>query len=398
MAKKTVSELTNLEGKRAFVRVDYNVPLDGERITDDIRIRESLPTVKYLIEKGAKVILASHLGRPKGKVNTAMSLKPAASRLGELLGKPVIMAPDCVGPEVEKIVADLKNGDVVLLENVRFHPEEEKNDPEFSKKLAALADVFVQDAFGSVHRAHASTEGITKIVKDSVAGFLVEKELKYLGGALANPERPFLAILGGSKVSSKIDVISSLLSKVDVLLLGGGMTYTFAKAQGGTIGTSLFEAETLDVARKTLEDAKASGKKLLLPVDSLCCQSSDKPDPSVPSQVCDSKAIPDGWMGVDIGPKTTALFLEEIAKAKTIVWNGPVGVFEIDAFANGTKAIAEALAKSSATTIIGGGDSAAAVKKFGLADKMTHISTGGGASLEFLEGKKLPGVEALSEK
>jgi phosphoglycerate kinase len=398
MAKKSLRDLSDLRGKRVFVRVDFNVPLDGETITDDTRIRESLPTIKYLIDQGAKVILASHLGRPKGKVVDSMRLAPAARRLSELLGKPVVMAPDCVGPEVEKLVAGLGEGDVLLLENLRFHPEEEKNDPEFAKKLAALADLFVQDAFGSVHRAHASTEGITHFLPVKVAGFLVEKELKYLGEALDNPQRPFVAILGGSKVSSKIAVISNLLQKVDALLLGGGMTYTFIKAQGGSIGSSLFEPETLDVAKKTLEDAKAGGKKLLLPVDNLACQSTDKPDPAAPRQVFPANSIPDGWMGVDIGPKTIELYLAELAKAKTVVWNGPVGVFEIDEFAGGTRAIAEALASSSAITVIGGGDSAAAVKKFGLKDKMTHVSTGGGASLEYLEGKKLPGIEALDDK
>lgn len=398
MNKKTLRDLTDLKGKRVFVRVDFNVPLDGETITDDARIRESLPTIQYLIEKGAKIILASHLGRPKGKVVESMRLTPAAKRLSELLGKPVKMAPDCIGPEVEKLVAELGEGDVLLLENLRFHPEEEKNDPEFAKKLASLADIFVQDAFGSVHRAHASTEGITHFLPVKVAGFLVEKELKYLGGALENPQRPFVAILGGSKVSSKIAVISNLLKKVDALLLGGGMTYTFIKAQGGSIGSSLFEPETLEVAKQTLEEAKAAGKKLLLPVDNLCCQSTEKPDPNVPRQVFPSNAIPDGWMGVDIGPKSIELYLAELANAKTVVWNGPVGVFEIDEFAGGTKAIAEALAKSDAITVIGGGDSSAAVKKFGLTDKMTHVSTGGGASLEFLEGKKLPGIEALDDK
>ena len=308
------------------------------------------------------------------------------------------MAPDCVGPEVEKLAADLKPGEILMLENVRFHPEEEKNDPEFAGKLAKLADLFVQDAFGSVHRAHSSTEGITKFLKDAVAGYLVEKELKYLGDALANPERPFVGILGGSKVSTKVAVISSLLKQVDALLLGGGMTYTFSKAQGGSIGTSLFEPETLEVAKQTLADVKASGKRLVLPVDCLACQSSDKPNPDAPTKVFAAGEIPDGWMGVDIGPKTIEMFNAELAKAKTVVWNGPVGVFEIEKFATGSRAIAETLAASGATVVIGGGDSAAAVKKFGLDTKMSHISTGGGASLEFLEGRKLPGIEALNEK
>lgn len=398
MAKKTVKDVADLKGKRVFVRVDFNVPMENGQITDDKRIKASLPTIQYLLEQGAAVILASHLGRPKGKPNAEMSLAGAAARLGELLGKPVKMAPDCVGDETGKLAEALQGGEVLMLENVRFHAEEEKNDPAFAAQMAKLADLFVQDAFGSVHRAHASTEGITRHLPVAVAGFLVEKELKYLDEALSNPARPFVGILGGSKVSTKIDVITNMLNKVDVLLLGGGMTYTFAKAQGGTIGASLFEPDTLEVAKKTLEDARAGGKKLLLPVDSLICESTEKPDAAVARKVVASGEIPDGWMGVDIGPKTTELFRAEIAKAKTVVWNGPVGVFEIDEFAAGTKAVAEALATSGATTVIGGGDSAAAVKKFKLADKMSHISTGGGASLEFLEGKKLPGIEALNEK
>lgn len=397
MAKKTIRDLGSVEGKRVFVRVDYNVPMENGVITDDIRIRESLPTINYLVGNGAKVILASHMGRPKGKVNPEFSLKPAAEKLTELIGKPVQFAPDCVGEEVEKLVSDLKDGDVLLLENVRFHAEEEKNDPAFAEKLAKLADIFVEDAFGSVHRAHASTEGITKFVPVAVAGLLVEKELKYLGEALGNPVRPYVGILGGSKVSSKIDVITKLLEQVDVLLLGGGMTYTFMKAQGGTIGTSLFEEDTLEVARKILEETKASGKKLVLPVDCLACEGDDRPNADAPRKVVPANAIPDGWMGVDIGPETIKLFVEEIAKAKTVVWNGPVGVFELEPFANGTRSVAQALADSDAVTVIGGGDSAAAAKKFGLADKMTHISTGGGASLEYLEGKPLPGIEALNE-
>ncbi|MGI8905607.1 MAG: phosphoglycerate kinase [Candidatus Sumerlaeaceae bacterium] len=397
MAKKALDQLSGLVGKRALVRVDFNVPLENGVITDDIRIRESLPTIQHLVGAGAKVILASHLGRPKGKIDPALSLAPAAERLTQLLDQPVEMASDCAGPEVETMISRMKNGDVLLLENVRFHPEEEANDLEFSRKLAALADVFVQDAFGSVHRAHASTEGVTHHVSESVAGLLVQKELKYLGEALANPDRPLVAILGGSKVSTKIDVISSLLEKVDTLLLGGGMTYTFMKAQGGTIGTSLFEPDTLEVARQTLEKVKANQKRLVLPTDCLACQSSDRPDAEAPRQVFASNAIPDGWMGVDIGPESVTAFETEIAAARTIVWNGPVGVFELEPFANGTRKVAEALAKSNATTIIGGGDSAAAVKKFGLDGEMSHISTGGGASLEFLEGRKLPGIEALSE-
>ncbi len=397
MAKKTVRDLGDIAGKRVFVRVDFNVPMEEGKITDDTRIKESLPTIKYLVEKGAKVILASHMGRPKGTVKPEFSLKPAAERLSELLGKPVKFASDCIGTEAETAVAGLQNGDIVLLENVRFHAEEEKNESGFAQKLAGLADLFVQDAFGSVHRAHASTEGITKHLDTNVSGFLVEKELKYLGDALANPERPFVGILGGSKVSTKINVISSLLKQVDVLMLGGGMTYTFVKAQGGTIGNSLFEEATLEDAKKALEEAKALGKKLLLPVDCVACKGDDRPDPNAPTQIVPANAIPDGWMGVDIGPESVKLFQEEIKKAKTVVWNGPVGVFELEPFANGTRKVAEAMAESDATTVIGGGDSAAAAVKFGMSDKMTHISTGGGASLEFLEGKPLPGIEALNE-
>ncbi len=397
MAKKTVRDLEDLSGKRVLVRVDFNVPMDNGKITDDTRIRESLPTIKHLVENGAKVILTSHMGRPKGAVKPEFSLQPAAVRLGELLGQHVFFASDCIGEPAEKAVADLESGQVLLLENVRFHAAEEKNDDEFAGKLAGLADVFVQDAFGSVHRAHASTVGVTKHLP-AVSGFLVEKELKYLGDALDNPERPFVGILGGSKVSSKISVISSLLQKVDVLLLGGGMTYTFVKAQGGSIGTSLFEEDTLDQAKAALEQAKALGKKLILPVDCVACESSDRPDGSAPTQVFPANAIPDGWMGVDIGPETVKLFVNEIQQAKTVVWNGPVGVFEIEPFANGTRTVAQALAGNNGTTIIGGGDSAAAAVKFNLADKMSHISTGGGASLEFLEGKPLPGIEVLNDK
>lgn len=397
MAKKTVQDLKDLSGKRAFVRVDFNVPMENGAISDDTRIKESLPTIKYLVGQNAKVILASHMGRPKGKPNPEFSLKPAADRLSQLLGQPVAFAADCIGSEAQSAVEALQPGQVLLLENVRFHAEEEKNDPEFAKQLASLADVFVQDAFGSVHRAHASTVGIAQYVPTAVAGFLVEKELKYLGDALDNPERPFVGILGGSKVSSKINVISSLLHKVDVLLLGGGMTYTFMKSQGGTIGTSLFEESTLEDARQAIEEAKRLGKKLVLPVDCVACQGDDRPDANAPTQVVPANAIPDGWMGVDIGPETVKLFTNEIAKAKTVVWNGPVGVFELPPFANGTRKVAEAMAESDATTVIGGGDSASAVMKFGLGDKMTHISTGGGASLEYLEGKPLPGIEALNE-
>lgn len=398
MAKKTIDDLGEIRGKCVLVRVDFNVPMEDGVITDDSRIRGAMPTIKRLIESGARVILASHLGRPKAKRVDSMGLAPAAARLAELLGRPVAMAPDCVGDETAALAAGLGDGDVLMLENVRFHAGEEANDPAFAAQLAALADCFVQDAFGSVHRAHASTEGVTKLLKPSVAGLLVEKELKYLGEALAAPDRPFVGILGGSKVSTKVAVIDSLLDKVDTLLLGGGMTYTFVKARGGTIGTSLFEPDTLEKARATAADAKAKGKNLMLPVDCLACQSSDRPDASVPHQVFPSDAIPDGWMGVDIGPETTRLYLNELKTARTVLWNGPLGVFEIDEFSKGTRAVAEAMAAIDAVTIIGGGDSAAAAFKFGLADRMSHISTGGGASLEFLEGKPLPGIVALDEK
>lgn len=397
MPKKTLRDLGDVSGKRVFVRVDFNVPMENGNITDDTRISESLPTIRHLVKQNAKVILASHMGRPKGTVKPEFSLKPAAERLSELLGKTVSFANDCVGSEAEDAVAKLQPGEVLLLENVRFHAEEEKNDDEFARQLAGLADIFVQDAFGSVHRAHASTVGITKHLPLSAGGLLVEKELKYLGDALNSPQRPFVGILGGSKVSSKISVISSLLKKVDVLMLGGGMTYTFMKAQGGTIGTSLFEEETLEDASQALKDAETLGKKLLLPVDYVACQSDNRPDPDAPAKIVPANAVPDGWMGVDIGPESINLFVDEIKKAKTVVWNGPVGVFELEPFSNGTRSVAEAMAETDATTVIGGGDSAAAAQKFGLADKMTHVSTGGGASLEFLEGKPLPGIEALTE-
>jgi 3-phosphoglycerate kinase len=397
MAKKTLNDLTDLKGRAVLVRVDFNVPMDGSRITDDRRIRESLPTINHLRNAGARVILMSHLGRPKNGPDPRFSLKPVATRLSELLGATVAFAEDCIGAPAESAVAALKDGEVLVLENVRFHPEEEKNDPAFAAKLASLGSAFVQDAFGSVHRAHASTEGITHHLPISVAGRLVEKELKYLGEALSQPKRPFVAILGGSKVSSKIDVISALLKKVDALLIGGGMTYTFTKAQGGTIGNSLFEESTAEVAARLLAEAKDAGKRLILPVDCVACQSSDRPDANAPKAEYPSNAIPDGWMGVDIGPKTREFFAAEIAKAGTVVWNGPVGVFELEPFAHGTRAVAEAMANSQAITVIGGGDSAAAVQQFGLADRMTHVSTGGGASLEFLEGKPLPGIVALTE-
>ncbi|XP_074569744.1 phosphoglycerate kinase, cytosolic-like [Curcuma longa] len=399
MAKKSVGDLKgdDLKGKRVFVRVDLNVPLDeNQKITDDTRIRAAVPTIKHLIEHGAKVILCSHLGRPKG-VTPKYSLKPLVPRVSELLGVDVEMADDCIGEEVEKKVAALPDGGVLLLENVRFHKEEEKNDPEFSKKLASLADLYVNDAFGTAHRAHASTEGVTKFLKPAVAGFLMQKELDYLVGAVGNPTRPFAAIVGGSKVSTKIGVIESLLGKVDLLLLGGGMIFTFYKAQGYSIGSSLVEEDKLELAISLLEKAKSKGVSLLLPSDVVVA---DKFAADANSMVVPASSIANGWMGLDIGPDSIKTFSESLDAAKTIIWNGPMGVFEFEKFAAGTDAIAKKLADLSGngvTTIIGGGDSVAAVEKAGLADKMSHISTGGGASLELLEGKPLPGVLALDD-
>ncbi|KAK1326961.1 hypothetical protein QJS10_CPA01g00652 [Acorus calamus] len=397
--KKSVGSLKggDLKGKKVFVRVDLNVPLDDSlNITDDTRVRAAVPTVKYLMEHGSRVILCSHLGRPKG-VTPKYSLKPLVPRLSELLGIQVDMADDCIGESVEKKVAALSDGRVLLLENVRFYKEEEKNDPEFAKKLASLADLYVNDAFGTAHRAHASTEGVTKYLKPAVAGFLMQKELDYLVGAIANPKRPFAAIVGGSKVSSKIGVIESLFEKVDILLLGGGMIFTFYKAQGYSVGSSLVEEDKLDLAKALIEKAKAKGISLLLPTDVVIA---DKFAADANSKVVPASSIPDGWMGLDIGPDSIKTFNESLDTTKTIIWNGPMGVFEFEKFAAGTTAIAKKLAELSGkgvTTIIGGGDSVAAVEKAGLADKMSHISTGGGASLELLEGKSLPGVLALND-
>ncbi|KAJ8510880.1 hypothetical protein OPV22_001314 [Ensete ventricosum] len=397
--KRSVGDLkdADVKGKRVFVRVDLNVPLDENlKVTDDTRIRATVPTIKYLMERGARIILASHLGRPKG-VTPKYSLKPVVPRLSELLGVNVEMANDSIGEEVEKSIAALPNGGVVLLENVRFYKEEEKNDPEFAKKLASLADLYVNDAFGTAHRAHASTEGVTKFLKPSVAGFLMQKELDYLVGAVVNPKKPFAAIVGGSKVSSKIGVIESLLEKVDILILGGGMMFTFYKAQGFSVGSSLVEEDKLGLATSLLEKAKTKGVSLLLPTDVVVA---DKFAADADSKIVPASGIPDGWMGLDIGPDSIKTFSGTLESTKTIIWNGPMGVFEFEKFAVGTEAIAKKLADLSwagVTTIIGGGDSVAAVEKVGLADKMSHISTGGGASLELLEGKSLPGVLALDD-
>lgn len=398
MNKKTIENI-DLNGKRVLVRVDFNVPLDeNKNVTDDKRIVESLPTIKKIINEGGKAILMSHLGRPKGGPNPKYSLAPAAKRLSELLGKEVKMAPDCIGEEVKKLVESMQGGDVLLLENVRFYPEEEKNDAGFAAKLAELGDVYVNDAFGSAHRAHASTEGVTKYINTAVAGYLMQKELDYLGSALAEPKRPYCAILGGAKISGKIDVINNLIDKVDTLIIGGGMAFTFFKAKGKEIGSSLLEAEKLDLAKELLDKFAGSKVKLLLPVDVVVAD--EFKNESVGTTVS-VDAIPATKMGLDIGPESVALFSDAIKNSKTIVWNGPMGVFEFDNYAKGTFAIAQALADATAEgaiTVIGGGDSAAAIAKAGLEDKVTHVSTGGGASLEFLEGKKLPGVEALNNK
>ncbi len=394
MNKKTIEDI-DVSGKRVLVRCDFNVPLDGTKITDETRIVAALPTIKYLLDHNAAVILCSHLGRPKGEFNMKYSLAPVAERLSEKLDKKVVLAKDVIGPDAQKCVSEMKPGDVVLLENVRFHKEEEKNDPEFAKKLASFAEIYVNDAFGTAHRAHASTEGVAHYLP-AVAGFLIGKELDVMGKALENPARPFVAILGGAKVSDKIGVITNLLEKVDTLIIGGGMSYTFQKALGGSIGKSLCEEDKIDLAREMLEKAKEKGVRILLPVDNICGQEFSNDTLRI---TVHSKQIPDGWEGMDIGPQTQALFAAEIANAATVVWNGPMGVFEFPNFADGTRAIAQALADNrNCVSIIGGGDSAAAVEQMGYADKMTHISTGGGASLEFLEGKELPGVAALNDK
>lgn len=395
MSKKTVRDI-DLKNKKVFVRCDFNVPLDENgNITDNRRIVGALDTIKYLLEQNCKVILCSHLGRPKGEVKPEFSLAPVAKELSKLLGKEVKLAKDVIGESAKELTSNMKDGDVVLLENVRFDSREEKNDSEFSNELASMAEIFVNDAFGTAHRAHSSTAGIAEYLP-AVSGFLIEKELKFLGSALENPQRPFIAILGGKKVSDKIGVINSLLEKVDTLIIGGAMSYTFFKAQGYNVGDSICELDKLDLAKELMAKAKEKGVKLMLPVDT---KLGKEFDPNTETKIANWKEIPDGWMGLDIGPETVKEYVKELESAKTVIWNGPVGLFEYDKFAEGTKSIAEKLASlNDAVTIIGGGDSAAAVEKMGLSDKFTHISTGGGASLEFLEGKKLPGIECLQDK
>lgn len=398
MAKQTVKDIKDLKGKRVFVRVDFNVPLDEKlNITSDSRIKAALPTIKYLMEHGAKVILASHLGRPKGGFQKEFSLAPVQKKLSELLGKNIPMTSDCIGPEVEKAVAALKEGDVILLENLRFHKEEEANDPKFAEQLASLADIYVSDVFGTVHRAHASTEGIAHYLP-SYAGFLIEKELKFLGEALDNPKRPFVAIIGGAKISGKLEVLKNLLDKVDTLIVGGGMAYTFFKARGIDVGKSIVEDDLIPEAKEILKTAIDKEVPFLLPIDHVVA---DKFAEDANTQIVPRTTIPEGWQGMDIGPDTIKKFGNAIKDAKTIIWNGPMGVFEMDKFAKGTIEIAKIVAEATAhgaISIVGGGDSASAIKKAGLSNKMTHISTGGGASLEYLEGKVLPGIAVLKDK
>ena len=391
--KKTVEDF-DVKGKRVLVRCDFNVPLKDGVITDDKRIRESMKTIKYLVDNGARVILCSHLGRPKGEFKPEFSLAPVAKRISELLGKDVKMASDVIGDSAKKLASELKDGDVMLLENVRFHKEEEKNDPAFAKELASLAELYVNDAFGTSHRAHASTAGVADYLP-AACGYLIQKELDVMGKALNDPKRPFVAILGGAKVSDKIGVINNLIEKADTIIIGGGMAYTFFVAKGYGVGNSLLESDKVEIAKGMLDKAEAKGVKLLLPVDNVIA---DKFDAEADSKVVASDSIPDGWMGMDIGPKSVELFSQAIKNAGTVVWNGPMGVFEMPRFAKGTEAVAKAVADSGCISIIGGGDSAAAVEQLGYADKMTHISTGGGASLEFLEGLELPGIAALNDK
>lgn len=393
--KKTIEDV-DVNGKRVFVRCDFNVPLDAQgNITDDKRIRESIKTIKYLLDHNAKVILSSHLGRPKGEFNMKYSLAPVAKRLSELLGKEVIMAKDVIGEDAKAKAAALKDGEAMLLENVRFHKEEEKNEENFAKALASYADIFVNDAFGTAHRAHASTEGVSHFLPVSACGYLIQKEIEIMGKALSDPKRPFVAILGGAKVSDKIGVINNLIEKVDTLIIGGGMAYTFMKALGHHIGSSICEDDKIDLAKELMDKAEKKGVKFLIPDDN---RIGDKYDANCESKVVDSDEIPDGWMGLDIGPATEKKFAKAIEGAGTVVWNGPMGVSEWEKFASGTRTIATAVANSGAISIIGGGDSAAAIEHLGFADKMTHISTGGGASLEFLEGKTLPGIACLNDK
>lgn len=391
--KKTMNDV-EVKGKRVFVRVDFNVPMEDGKITDDTRIRAALPTIKHLVDEGAKVILASHLGRPKGEVVEDMRLTAVGNRLAELLGKPVLKLDESVGETVKTAVHNMNDGDVVLLENVRFHKGEEKNDAELAKQFAELAEIYVNDAFGAAHRAHASTAGIAEYLP-AVSGFLLQKELDVLGKALSDPERPFTAIIGGAKVKDKIGVIDHLLDKVDNLIIGGGLAYTFVKAQGYEIGNSLVEEDKIELAKEFMQKAKDKGVNFLMPVDAVVASEFSK---DADSKVVDIDAIPADWMGLDIGPKTVALYADTIKNSKLIIWNGPMGVFEMEKFADGTKGVAEAMAETAGYTIIGGGDSAAAVEKFHVADKMDHISTGGGASLEFMEGKELPGVVALNDR
>jgi len=391
--KKTMKDI-EVKGQRVFVRVDFNVPMADGVITDDTRIRAAIPTIEYLVEQGAKVILASHLGRPKGEVKEEMRLTAVGIRLAELIGKPVTKLDESIGQEVEKAVTNMQDGEILLLENVRFHAGEEKNDPALAEAFSKLADVYVNDAFGAAHRAHASTEGIAKHVP-AVSGFLMQKELDVLGKALSNPERPFTAIIGGAKVKDKIGVIESLLEKVDHLIIGGGLSFTFIKAQGYDIGKSLLEEDKIELAKSFIDKAKAKGVQLHMPIDAVVANEFSK---DAETKIVDVDAIPADWMGLDIGPKTAANYAEVIQNSKLIIWNGPMGVFEMDKFANGTKTVAEAMANTAGYTVIGGGDSAAAVEKFDVADKMDHISTGGGASLELMEGKELPGIVALNDK
>lgn len=394
--KKTVEDI-QVKGKKVLVRCDFNVPLKDGVITDENRLVGAMPTIKYLVNEGAKVILCSHLGKPKGEAKPELSLAPVAKRLSELLEKEVVFAADdtVVGENAKKAVAEMKDGDVVLLQNTRYRKEETKNEENFSKELASLADVFVNDAFGTAHRAHCSTVGVADFLNEAACGYLIQKELKFLGDAVETPVRPFVAILGGAKVSDKINVINNLLEKVDTLIIGGGMAYTFLKAQGYTIGKSLVEEDKVEYAKEMMDKAKAKGVKLLLPIDNVVGEEFDANTTPVTTEDAN---IPEGYMGLDIGPKTSKLYADAVKGAKTVVWNGPMGVFEFANFAKGTIAVAEAMAEADATTIIGGGDSAAAVNQLGFGDKMTHISTGGGASLEFLEGKELPGIVALSDK